>query len=187
MKHILIDDNYDGRIVRNFKALTESEEIDMVSNLTNYFAWFSKNSEKVLKEMDKNKENTDKKDIVEFWLENIVKPKEVEEKLKSVDVLADVFKYTEKYFEKMVFLKTEPDAPVKLIKNHRTKKQADQIEIIFRNHKENAKVNEIINYLNRKKLTVDDLNFNQAKRIIAACNKSLLENGEILKERSYEN
>jgi len=177
MKHIMIDNEYDGRIHKNFKAVSEREEILLTSVLSDYFVWYNKNKEIINEQIKELNLEVNSKTIAQYWLNNIAKSDEVIDLIENIEVLADIFAYTEKYLEKISALKTSPVNKVLFIKDYRNKKQADRIREIFENHSENSKVKEVMDYLNRKNLGINDLNTNQASRIIVTCEKSIYSKG----------
>lgn len=182
MKHIGVENDYDGRIIKNFKTVSEKEEILLVSALSDYFLWYSEHKAKVTAEILKSGFEIDPQSILNFWIKNIVKSEEVSNLISDIQVIADAINYTEKYLDKMIFLKYGFQNAVVHSKNYRSQSQAAKIKEIFETHSKNSKVSEIVSYLRRKKIWIDNLNYDQADRIIKACEISVN-----LEEASYDN
>lgn len=177
MKYLTIDNEYDGRIHKNFKTVNEKDEILLTSALSDYFVWYNKNKHEIDVHIKTQSIEVNKKTIAEYWINNIAKTEEVLGLIESIEVLADVFAYSEKYFDKIISIKTMTENNVLHIKDYRNNKQANRIKDLFDNNSENDKVKEIMKYLSKKKIKISDLDSNQASRIIIACEKSLKSKG----------
>lgn len=133
-----------------FGYLKEKEEILLTRELINYCFWVNNNldwlEKHLLKKNVKLKDNNgflNYSIIAEFWMQEIGKNDQIEELLKQMNVISDIYDYIEQYYNKFkyVFINSKRDFGMILKNNYRTSEQAKTLkELIKLNDKKSQKI-----------------------------------------------
>lgn len=162
-------DNIDRRIKVNFRTLDERQESKITSELINYLIWYKRNKKEVDEYIKKSGKEVDDTSIVEFWIQRIGKSKEIEDMLKSMDVLVDCFEYVKKYKNKIFILQEYPEKFVCTKEYYRTEEQAIKIRTLLEKFKDHPEIKEIKKYLKKYCYDADHITYDYAERIINKC------------------
>lgn len=147
---------------RLFSCLTEEEELLITRELINFLLW-SCNKKNMIKNFLKV-EDLDYKTLTEFWLKWLGKSSKIEELIKNITVVADIYEYVKKYSTKIKLYKSYSYIQMFSYNKYRTEEQYNELKKIMQT---NAHFNKIIlNFFKKYKFDLDHIDKNNAKMLI---------------------
>lgn len=159
----MIDDNIDRRLGIIFTTLMENGEKAIISELISmmYYYYLQTGISK----------NPNSKEILEYYKKNIKKPNSIQGILDDFNVQVDAMSYIKETYNMVVFIMTGLDDNrqelfIDKTKDYQREHHLKCMIYLLNKNKENEKVRNIIEYLNKHRLNEDNISDDYIRRII---------------------
>jgi hypothetical protein len=159
----MIDYDIDRRLVVKFTTLTENEEKKITSELISFLYYYYLQTG--------ISKNPDSQKVFEYYNKSIKKPNTIQLLLEDFNVQVDAINYIKETYSMIVLIMSElDDNRQELFINETKEYQREQylksMIYLLNKNKENEKVRNIIDYLNKHKINKDNISADYIRRII---------------------